>query len=507
MADFTAPFHRPQFTTAEFDAAREKYTAEYGYKIRIPGLDDIIHLEREIVMTEAEKAAWKKRDYDQIAPIRREKIQEMKARRREKYLGMLASPTPNIWRNAGSIMCSLDDAQDAMTALSVIGRIAIKVAPRVLSRAFLGPVGWLMAAADIINLAMLIGRTLTMPMPGKRLYERTTEWNPFSRKSAIKRGYRLQSAMPTAGNMIEIAQVTDNIWGVGICLGPIVGLIQDVVWGTIRRIHGGEVRIMSEIQEFPWWTGIAQRQLKSSPLLFSQGITLTDEESLMALVATYLSHQECLTAQKDYNPMDHIEDIPGLEIQAPIPKNILTLEVIEEAGIPLEDVTGWPGSSKMWKRPVEIVEEYHEPSTFWLRTFMKKHEHDWYGYAGGSLATQILEHCYGNLEGEGNCWYDYTEKSKWAHLCMSQGIYIEPLQVDATYKRLFTLLESYETDGWSGQMRQLVSDLSDKRIRFCSMTTIYDSSQPCSPDYTGKGWRIGDVEPPSWTVAPKIETP
>lgn len=500
MPDFTAPFHRPEFTTEEFEAARAKHTAEYGYKIRIPGLEDIIHLEKEIVMTEQEKFSWKRREYDAIAPERREKIREMKAKRRDRYLGMLASPTPNIMRNAGSIMCALDDAQDALTTLSVIGRIAINIAPRILGKAFLGPVGWILTAADIINLGMTIGRMITMPMVGKRLYEQTTEWNPFSRKSRVKRGIKLQTAMPSAANLIEVAQTADNIFGVGLCLGPIVGLIQDAVWGTVRKIHGGKVDIMSELKQFPFWTRIAQRQVKSAPLLFGTEFEMTDEESFMVLVATYLSHQECLTAQKDYLPLDHIADIGNTIIQAPIPTNILTLEVIEEAGIPLAQVVGWPGSSTLWETPSRIMEKYSDPSSSWLRGYMKKHEHDWYGYAGGSLSTGILAHVYGNIEGEPNVMYDFTERSKWAHMCMSQGIYIEPYQVKSTYNRLFSLLESYETEGWSGQTRQLIADLGKERIRYCGMSTVYADDQPCSPNYTGEGWRISDWEAPWWTL-------
>jgi len=469
MPDWTAPFHRPKLTTDEYETAQKEYVAKYGYTITVPALDDIIHLKPEIRMTDDEKFLWKNKQYDAIAPGRRIDIKAMKQRRKEKYLAMLGSPSPSIVKNAGSILTSVDDAQDALTTLSVIGRLAIRYAPRLIGKAFLGPVGWIMTAADILNLVMAVGRILTMPMMGKRTKGAATADNPFSKKSKTRRARRLLKAFPTPGNIIEVLQTTDQVFGVGICLGPIVGLLQDTLIGGVRAGLGQPVKIRSELPQFPHWTQTAQRNVKSFTHFIGSGLRLSDEDEFAMLAAAFLSQQECLTAQKDYNPLDHVEDIEKTEMRAPIPTNILSLEVIEEEGIPLDEVVGWPHDGRLWTPTKEIVENYRPVGTSWLYDYMKRHEHDWYGFAGGSLASMIAEHSSASIEGEDQISYDYTPRSKWGHIMLENGIYPDPSQPEEKLRLLTSILSQYDYENWDPHYKDFLQLYEYYDIKYLTM--------------------------------------
>lgn len=469
MPDWTAPFHRPELTTSEFEEKRAKHVAEHGYTITVPGLDDIIHLKREKPITPEEADAWKRQAYDEIPPERRQEIGEMKQKRKERYLSMLSSPSPPIVRNAGSILTTIDDAQDALTTLSVIGRLAIKFAPRMLGKAFLGPVGWIMTAADILNLVMAISRLGLQAKPGKRAGDVVTDNNPFSKKAQVRRAKRMARTLPNAGEAIEILQTTDNVFGVGLCLGPIVGFVQDAAFGAIKYMSGEEVHINSELQQFPHWTQTAQKNMKSFTHMIGSGFRMSDDDEFAMLAAAMLSQQECLTAQKDYNPLDHIADIQDTQIQAPIPSNPLTLEVIEEEGIPMSDIVGWPHDDNLWTPTTEIVNNYQSVGTSYVHDYMTRHNHDWYGHAGGSLLSMIAEHSIANLEGEEAIKYDYTAKSKWAHIMLDNGIYPDPNQPEEKLRMMESLLEYYEREGIKPTYKDMIRHMNNYEITYLSI--------------------------------------
>lgn len=444
MPDWTAPFHRPHMTTKEFEKQKAEYVAKYGYTITLPGLSDIIHLRAEKSLDEGEVKAWKRRDWKYFSPERHEEIKKMKKRRKEKYLAMLGSPTPHIVRTAGSILTSIDDAQDALSTLHVIGRIALKFAPRILGKIFLGPVGWILTAADILNLIQHIGRMGTMPMISKRTKDSVTAENPFSKKAKLKRAARLMRTWPSKGEVIEALQTTDQIFGVGICLGPIVGAIQDIAFGTYRMLTGAPIKLNPGLPRVQPWTASAQKCCKAMTHYMGSGYTTDDNEVLEVMTAHYFAQQELLVGQADWNPLDHIVDVRETEVLAPYPTNVLTQEIIEEEGIPIEDVIGWPHNNKPWAASNDIVNEYDSVATARLHAHMNKHEHDWIGYAYGSLATGATFSALANIEGEDLITYDYTAQSKFGSIMLQNGLMLKPGQPKDKIDRLLNWIETLE---------------------------------------------------------------
>jgi len=465
MPDWTAPFHRPHMTTEKFEKQKAEYVAKYGYSVTLPGLSDIFHLGVERPLTEEEVKHWKRGDTSFFSPQRYEDVKKMKQKRKDKYLAMLGSPTPHAARTAGSILTAIDDAQDALTTLHVIGRMTMRLAPRILGPIFGGPVGWIMTAADCLNMVQHIGRMGTLPMVGKRNKELATAGNPFSKKGKVKRAIRLIKKFPSKGEIIEVLQTTDQIFGVGICLGPIVGAIQDVFWGGIRMLTGEKVSLFSQPAPVAPWTATAQKCSKAVTHYLGTGPMTSDDEIMAVMMAHYFSQQELLVGQADWNPLDQVIDVEKTEVLAPMPTNVLTLEVIEEEGIPLKDVVGWPHNNKPWAANIDIVNEYDSVATAFLRSIMDKHKHDWLGYAFGNLATEAAFNNMANIEGEDAISYDYTMQSKFASIMLENGLVLSQEQPEKNIQRLIAWITGLEKTGTKPTLKSIVAFTDQWKIK------------------------------------------
>lgn len=436
MPDWSAPFHRPHMTTAQFKKMKADYVAKYGYTMTVPGLSDIIHLPFENPMTDREKDLWKARKYDQIPEDRLADIRAMKQKRKDKFLAMLGSPTPHIVNNLGSIMTSIDDAQDALGTLAYLGRVGIAIAPRLLAKILAGPVGWTMTAAEILNLVQHLGYKRLGSKKAKREKDKATKNNPKSKLQKVRKAMRTRKIWPSQGRIIEALQVSDNIFGVGICLGPIVGFAIESVAGPIRTLMGEPVSVSVPWPILSHFTMKAQRQARSQLAYIGAGLqTQTDEVMTMAF-ANYLSRQELLTMTSGWNPIDNVVEMDKVEIHAPVPENILTIEVIEEGGINIDDVVGWPHNNEKWLAIKDIPKEYDAPCRQFHNDFMAIHNHDWIGFTFGGLATEATSHTLAACEGEDQVVYDYTPSSKWAHIMLDNGLMLEPIQPPIAFARM-----------------------------------------------------------------------
>jgi hypothetical protein len=468
-ADWTAPFKLPRLSPEKFTEQKAAYVAKYGYTITIPGLTDIIHVKTINPMSEEEKTAWRKKDYASFSEARYAELKEDKDKKRAHYLAMLASPSPDVLKNAGAILTSIDNAQDALTTLSVLGRLGIKFAPRILGKAMTGPVGWIMTAADILNVAMTLGRMLTMPMMGKRVGNQATELNPFSKSAKIKRAAKLMRAYPSIGNLIEVAQTTDNVFGIGLCLGPIVGLIQDIAIGSVRSLFGQKVKVKMMGPHTSPALYTAATVPKATTLIFASGYKPDDELLLQLTLAHYLSLQELHGNNEGWNALDAVEDIKTSQISVPVPSNLLSLEVMEEEGHAKENFGGWPHSNKQWAIMDDIVNTYSVPGNDFLSRTMEAHKHDWLGHVVGSLLTQSHQYAMANLEGDHNLNINYTEQSKFLDMMMKAGKYPDPDQPPAKIKELEDLIVFNDFNGMHMKTTEYVRFMRDRGIKTLKM--------------------------------------
>ena len=245
----------PKFTTAEFEERRRKYQEKYGNVITVPGFADVIHIIPKATITAEERAAhlWAtKRGLP--SPLTTEQLESLRYKK-FRFLRALATATPDWFKSYGSIATTLDNVEDGLVTLAVMGRIAAKIAPRLLGRLIPG-IGWLFLGSDIINAANLMSWVGFASMSKKRKIEALAEKNPFHVKSRANRALKLKRVLPTFGEGLEILQTTDQIFGVGLCLGGLMGMVTDTAATALNPDYWkslGKVLVSGNVNEIADW--------------------------------------------------------------------------------------------------------------------------------------------------------------------------------------------------------------------------------------------------------------
>ncbi|GAI12266.1 unnamed protein product, partial [marine sediment metagenome] len=250
----------PEFTDAKFREKKAGYVKEHGYSITIPKFRDIVHMGLHKPMTEGEKVLWYSGRKMEIGKSRQIELYYQKQRSKERYQKMLASPIPNVITNITSVLAAVDDTQDAIISLAAIGRIACVFLPKIIVRFLAWPIGLLWFIAAIMGLLIGPSACALNPMQCKRymrmkLAMRAKTLKGKSRtmgkrvKAAAKyekarlkaglKGYATSGKFyPSFSEAIQMAQVTDNIWGVGLSIGPLFGCAYDLISGGVRWAIG-----------------------------------------------------------------------------------------------------------------------------------------------------------------------------------------------------------------------------------------------------------------------------
>ena len=485
MADWAGPFHLPKFTKEEFDERKRKYNEKYGYTVTVPAFKDIIHLFPFPPMTEHETALWKARKYEEIPPGRLEQIRDEKARKKAKFLAMMSSPSPKILRSAGAILTSLDDLQDAVSTLACIGLITAAVIGGTTAAVLAGPLGWVVGASALLNLvnpfSRLRGRKKKAytGRAAKKEAEKLTDKNPFSKKARIKatgwwphmpppegmtirpgtvwpKGWepgdkfpkgvkiakgtkipwgKIKNFSPTMGNAIEALQVTDNIWGYGVCIGPIMGFVQDVLSAKVRMEMGQKVKIELAPGFFPEHLGIANNALRAICVMQGRPWKSDFMDETYSFIAANLAQQVLAPYLEEYNPMVEIDDLAKYEIEAPRPTDILILEIIEETGYTVDEVCNWPQNGERWISYGELAEKTAEQATENLRHYAEKNKNSALAFIAGQNAHDFALHSLAAWEGEEQVEIEYLSCSRIIITILDNGwCYPDDIRMDQVRK-------------------------------------------------------------------------
>lgn len=222
--DFTGFY--PKFPTEEFNKRRDQYQAKYGNTVNIPGFQDVIHITPKEQISAEERAAhiWAI-ERGLPSPLTPAQQQVMKYKK-FRFLKALASATPAWMKTAGAIGTTLDNVEDAFITIVVLGRIAVKIAPK-LTKGLMPGLGWVLTGADILNLFNAASWVSFAANKHKRLIEDMAEKNPFHAKAKAARTMKLKRTTPSFGEFLEILQTTDQLFGVGLCLGGLMGMVTD----------------------------------------------------------------------------------------------------------------------------------------------------------------------------------------------------------------------------------------------------------------------------------------
>jgi hypothetical protein len=141
-------------------------------------------------------------------------------------------------------------------------RATLGLAGRLVGR-FIPVLGWIILASDLLNLLSFLAMTATplyallcggpsqaiaAGVPAalfksalKRETWRAHNLNPFSRTARARRLLRAAGRLPTVSNLLEVAQTTDQLFGIGISLGGLVGLLNSLSFGLFEHAAGRSV--------------------------------------------------------------------------------------------------------------------------------------------------------------------------------------------------------------------------------------------------------------------------
>lgn len=200
-----------------------------AFRVRLPGWDDIVH----------------------VVPTKTLDAEIQGRRRRRMHAALRASPAPQVVQDFALLAQEIDNVQDALVTLSVLGRVATKIAGRALPG-----VGQIASAADLLNLInVFYPNTLTtsavgvLGVAGRKVSGRTKYALSREQKRQLQQfvGHqpgtyrqRLAETLRTGrvgfgwGEALQVLQTTDWLFGFGLSLGPIFGGLQDIFFGLLR---------------------------------------------------------------------------------------------------------------------------------------------------------------------------------------------------------------------------------------------------------------------------------
>lgn len=470
MADWAAPFTLPKYTSAEFRALKAAYIAKYGYTITIPGLYDIIKIPIENPMTEQESYDWSRGFYGEFSESRLYEIQEMKRKRKERFLSLLGSPAPEVISNVGSFMTAIDNAQDAIFTLGAMGYLAMRFSPPPVAAALAIPTGAAMTAAGALDVIQALGKRGMPGITAKREWQKKTGVDPWSKKGRIRYAKYLQRTFPKKAIGIQALQTTNEIFGVGLSLGPIVGFFVDAVSGPVRTLYGDKVAVKWPIPTYDEFCRAAQHAGRTTFAYFHPGVQTSDEEVISMMLATWLSNVAIFSWCKAWPAVEAVNNWHEIELGMPKPTNILTLEVMAEEGIRPADVCNWPHNGKPWALATDLVNEYDAPCKAYFDEYMAMHDKDWIGYIFKTLACDSTMYTLGTIEGEEAVEMDYTIISKCCSKLLEWRLYPDPDQRASKIEQLSDKIDFWEEEGYNPTTREIIDFCETNEILLLTMT-------------------------------------
>lgn len=443
MPEWTFPVKLPQFTDAEFEQQKAEYVAQHGYTVSPPGLGDIIKIRWYDEPDPAEYARWKKRQRAQYllsmypnSPAvpgwrsdiqgfpnhrRYQDIHDLLNKKRERRDRMLASPMPTWGMNIASVMTFFDDINDTLGSLAVLGRLAAYLLPRALGRLLLGPVGWLLLLADIAGLVLDLMRLPFRCVGRKRSFERVADVNPFSKNAKLRRASKLRRILPSKGELIEMAQTADNVFGVGLCLGPIIGFGYDVASGIVRTAMGQQVTWGRPPPRRPKHVRTLEQCIRSAEMLHMAGDEMSEEDHLAMMFALNGATQVLKPYVDQWNPIDEVEGLQFALLDAPTPVYQTTLDILAEKGIAPGEKIGWPGLDQP-HASIENLWDKCQPTAakrFW--DFAKRNRNSYTGACGCQNGFEFGLNMMHMLEGGNTVDVEYEPAWKGWHGFFSTG--------------------------------------------------------------------------------------
>jgi hypothetical protein len=481
-----SPFQLPRFSTPEFEAARVAYRAKYGAKINVPGFEDFFQWKLETPISNEDFAAHK---YAQArglpSPLSEDQLATL-TRKKARYLRMLQAPEVPINRGATAILTAMDNANDALFTFAVLGQIATKIAPKVFGRA--APIfGWAQGAADVLNLFNVAAMLSKKAYSTKRLLEKNLDRNPFHKKFWTERTARFGKRWPGFGELLQVPQVTQSMFGVGLCLGGIMGMMNDALTIGTEQVLQFAVNVAVTARYPSAYRTIWADAIDSANLVWYAkdyvdaqtlaNVTLAASFSLETLIPTWI--------QVDTPEFLEIMHTAGSRRKKV--KNPITKYVMDQSGIDPEATPTWPIFDSDTVPLDELALTYGPIITENFQAYLSENEYTPEGKITGEAASDLHGSIIAALSDDHVAQVSQTAIAGAVKDMSIASLLIPPGTSQATIEKLGDWIMQYERDHGS---QPSVKDIQIKGIGLgINWTRRYPNKLSGKAEEIWPGWQ------------------
>jgi hypothetical protein len=379
----------PRYTKKDFEDLKTDYVNQYGYTVRIPQWDDIVHL----------------------TPNEFKAPGQIKAEKKEALTRILESPAPEWAREYSSVMTWIDNVQDTASLVIPAISMLVRVAPKVFGR-LLPIAGWMLLGYDLLNIANAIGRAPLAGLKGKRAACQYVKGNPFTKTAQFLRKERIKNYKPGLSDLIQAAQVLDQFTGAGLSLGGIMGAITDSIFGAYRYLNGEPVKWSFDPPPVDNLQMMGARGVHAATVISSKGQVFSEETHFWTYITASLSSMVTSGFFKDELLTDLVVDPMNMMIPAPEPKDPYTIAVIEEAGLKVEDGIGWPYNGQKFISAGDFIDATLEPCNAHFHAYCLRHSKDSYGFLAAAAMDSLIPQTITAMDPDGEFKCDDTNEMK-----------------------------------------------------------------------------------------------
>jgi hypothetical protein len=267
--------------------------------------------------------------------------------------------------------------------------------------------------------------------------------NPFAAERKLDRSLKMARGMPSIGNLLEVFQTTDQLWGVGVSFGAIVGSFTEGAYAAELATRGESVQVRtpaSPLGTIGVGSGIVALQTRSkaagalaagSLLLDAVGRTATAPLREKHKAAQVLQNAPVINATQDtFTEVEHVEqlvtyavaldliasDLAGvpwqdflvsrmpLDLAPPVYDDALTLALVRELDPELRSLGVWPmpGLPRVVEHPT-FVEHFAREIPPALRNFLAPRRDGPVAMFAGGLVNLITDRLFAMLESDPRC--------------------------------------------------------------------------------------------------------
>jgi hypothetical protein len=344
--------------------------------INVPSLNTFIGPSPKTSAPTVDLPNWN--DIVHITPYQLLTPDEKRARSRQLIKAIKDSPIPEWRQNYGRVLTDLDNIEDALTTTILLGRVAARVAPRII------PGLNILAGIDLVLSAVITLGRLPAPRSVRKL--RLTTWaarNPKKVLSLFKGNVGALQALPHWSQLLEVAQTTDWLFGTGLQLGPIFGTIESTVFAGVQAGIAGALDGFATPGQREAWRALESAAGLAAPnsnlptntkLTIAAGVTAAADLAL-----------DNLTEPVRINLNPYAQQLATTPIPARKQTDPITAEELQRAGWDFDAPARWtlPGL------PTEITSADHG-------AHLQQQARDW----AGELITDIGNSQLGELAGQ-----------------------------------------------------------------------------------------------------------